>query len=221
MASIQISKNNLVSIGDWIEVPKFQADGDVIDITLTTIRIQNWDKTISPIPFYALISESFKNWQGMFQAGRRQIKRSVFIDSSSIRFLDDELYDRLYRVEILRPYLESRKNEIDVSEPVNGRRMTNIGTFRAYLTAFLRDHPGTNKDTIIMVNYESLQSDIFDHFFASMPHFGLRLFQNPSGRDVRALGDLFVSGKISVPRPSIGGSSTINNYEDGPLDHQQ
>ncbi|MFA6656823.1 mechanosensitive ion channel family protein [Mesotoga sp.] len=255
VASIQISKNNLVSIGDWIEVPKFQADGDVIDITLTTIRIQNWDKTITTIPSYALISESFKNWKGMFQAGGRRIKRSVFIDNSSIRFLDDELFDRLYRIEILRPYLESRKkeiekfnreNEIDVSEPVNGRRMTNIGTFRAYVTAYLRNHPGTNKDMIIMVrqlqpadtglpleiycfskdtswvNYESLQSDIFDHIFASMPHFGLRFFQNPSGRDVRALGDLFVSGKISVPRPAGGGSSaTINNYGDRPLDNQQ
>lgn len=117
----------------------------------------------------------------MFQAGRRRIKRSVFIDSSSIRFLDDELYDRLYRVEILRPYLESRKNEIDVSEPVNGRRMTNIGTFRAYLTAFLRDHPGTNKDTIIMVNYESLQSDIFDHFFCLHAPLRAKALPEPVG----------------------------------------
>ena len=225
VASIQISKNNLVSIGDWIEVPRYQADGDVIDITLTTIRIQNWDKTITTVPSYAIISESFKNWKGMFQAGGRRIKRSVFIDTSSVRFLDDELYDRLYKIQILRPYLESRKkeieefnrrNEIDVTEPVNGRRMTNIGTFRAYLTAYLRNHPGTNKDLIMMVrqlqptdtglpleiyafsrdtswvNYESLQSDIFDHIFATLPHFDLRVFQNPSGNDLRAMGDLLV-----------------------------
>ncbi|WP_110991044.1 mechanosensitive ion channel family protein, partial [Mesotoga sp. TolDC] len=101
VASIQISKNNLVSIGDWIEVPRYQADGDVIDITLTTIRIQNWDKTITTVPSYAIISESFKNWKGMFQAGGRRIKRSVFIDTSSVRFLDDELYDRLYKIQIL------------------------------------------------------------------------------------------------------------------------
>ena len=225
VASIQISKNNLVSIGDWIEVPRYQADGDVIDITLTTIRIQNWDKTITTVPSYAIISESFKNWKGMFQAGGRRIKRSVFIDTSSVRFLDDELYDRLYKIQILRPYLESRKkeieefnrrNEIDITEPVNGRRMTNIGTFRAYLTAYLRNHPGTNKDLIMMVrqlqptdtglpleiyafsrdtswvNYESLQSDIFDHIFATLPHFDLRVFQNPSGNDLRAMGDLLV-----------------------------
>ncbi|WP_292596903.1 mechanosensitive ion channel family protein [Mesotoga sp. UBA6090] len=225
VASIQISKNNLVSIGDWIEVPRYQADGDVIDITLTTIRIQNWDKTITTVPSYAIISESFKNWKGMFQAGGRRIKRSVFIDTSSVRFLDDELYDRLYKIQILRPYLESRKkeieefnrrNEVDVTEPVNGRRMTNIGTFRAYLTAYLRNHPGTNKDLIMMVrqlqptdtglpleiyafsrdtswvNYESLQSDIFDHIFATLPHFDLRIFQNPSGNDLRAMGDLLV-----------------------------
>ncbi|PNE23575.1 mechanosensitive ion channel protein MscS [Mesotoga sp. Brook.08.YT.4.2.5.1] len=225
VASIQISKNNLVSIGDWIEVPRYQADGDVIDITLTTIRIQNWDKTITTIPSYAIISESFKNWKGMFQAGGRRIKRSVYIDTSSVRFLDDDLYDRLYKIQILRPYLESRKkeieefnrmNEVDVTEPVNGRRMTNIGTFRAYLTAYLRNHPGTNKDLIMMVrqlqptdtglpleiyafskdtswvNYESLQSDIFDHIFATLPHFDLRVFQNPSGNDLRAMGDLLV-----------------------------
>ena len=225
VASIQISKNNLVSIGDWIEVPRYQADGDVIDITLTTIRIQNWDKTITTIPSYAIISESFKNWKGMFQAGGRRIKRSVYIDTSSVRFLDDDLYDRLYKIQILRPYLESRKkeieefnrmNEVDVTEPVNGRRMTNIGTFRAYLTAYLRNHPGTNKDLIMMVrqlqptdtglpleiyafsrdtswvNYESLQSDIFDHIFATLPHFDLRVFQNPSGKDLRAMGDLLV-----------------------------
>ncbi|WP_214078987.1 mechanosensitive ion channel domain-containing protein [Mesotoga sp.] len=225
VASIQISKNNLVSIGDWIEVPRYQADGDVIDITLTTIRIQNWDKTITTIPSYAIISESFKNWKGMFQAGGRRIKRSVYIDTSSVRFLDDDLYDRLHKIQILRPYLESRKkeieefnrmNEVDVTEPVNGRRMTNIGTFRAYLTAYLRNHPGTNKDLIMMVrqlqptdtglpleiyafskdtswvNYESLQSDIFDHIFATLPHFDLRVFQNPSGNDLRAMGDLLV-----------------------------
>jgi miniconductance mechanosensitive channel len=225
VASIQISKNNLVSIGDWIEVPRYQADGDVIDITLTTIRIQNWDKTITTVPSYAIISESFKNWKGMFQAGGRRIKRSVYIDTSSVRFLDDDLYDRLYKIQILRPYLESRKkeieefnrmNEVDVTEPVNGRRMTNIGTFRAYLTAYLRNHPGTNKDLIMMVrqlqptdtglpleiyafsrdtswvNYESLQSDIFDHIFATLPHFDLRVFQNPSGKDLRAMGDLLV-----------------------------
>jgi len=221
VASVQISKNHLVSIGDWIEVPKYQADGDVIDITLTTVRIQNWDKTITTIPSYALISESFKNWKGMVQAGGRRIKRSVYIDMSSIRFMDDELYERLSKIYLLRQYLESKKKEIeeynrksnvDLAEPVNGRRMTNIGTFRAYLNAYLKNHPGTNKDLIIMVrqlqptdaglplevyvfskdtswvNYESLQSDIFDHILATVPHFGLRVFQNPTGTDMRSLG---------------------------------
>lgn len=225
VASVQISKNNLVSIGDWIEVPKYQADGDVIDITLTTIRIQNWDKTITTIPSYALVSESFKNWKGMLQAGGRRIKRSVFIDTSSIKFMDEKLTERLYKIQLLIPYLESREkeikeynkeNDIDVSEPVNGRRMTNIGTFRAYLTSYLKNHPGTNKNMTIMVrqlqptdsglplevyafssdtswiNYEALQADIFDHIFATVEHFELRVFQNPTGNDVRSLGELLV-----------------------------
>ncbi len=215
-ASFQISANNMVQIGDWIEMPKYNADGDVIDISLQTVKVQNFDKTVTSLPIYALVSDAFKNWRGMSEAGGRRIMRSICIDLRSVRFLDDALLERLKRVQYLHAYIGSklaeleeynRRHEIDASVPVNGRRLTNLGTFRAYMVAYLRNRPDLRQDMTMMVRqldsgpngvplqvwaftattewipYEGIQSDIFDHFLAVLPEFGLRAFQNPSGWD--------------------------------------
>ena len=220
VAGIQLSSNNMIARGDWIEMPNYGADGDVIDITLTTVMVQNWDKTITTIPTYALISDSFKNWKGMQESGGRRIKRAVNIDINSIRFVDDELLSKLRKVELLKDYLQDKLQEIDkynqehavdTSLLINGRKITNIGTFRAYLIAYLRRHPLINKEMTFLVrqlrptecglpievyvfsndkvwaNYEAIQADIFDHIFAVVPEFGLRVFQNPTGSDFQFL----------------------------------
>ncbi len=218
VASVQLSMNDMVRIGDWIEMPKYGADGDVIDITLHTVKVQNWDKTITTIPAYAMISDAFKNWRGMKESGGRRIKRSLFIDMTTITFCDDEMLDRFEKFERLRPYLKERREEIkkyneehnvDLSELINGRRLTNIGCFRAYLVAYLRNHPKVHQSLTFLVrhlepterglpiqvyvfctdqvwaNYESIQADIFDHILAVVPLFDLRVFQSPSGYDIR------------------------------------
>jgi miniconductance mechanosensitive channel len=220
-AGIQLSTNDMLSIGDWLEMPKYGADGDVIDISLTTVKVQNWDKTITSIPAYALISDSFINWQGMRESGGRRIKRCIYVDSTSVNFLTDQQQASLQQAYLLTPYIEKKVEEvtaynqahnIDLSHPINGRRLTNLGTFRAYLESYLRAHPGINPQMTLMVrqrpstsggipleiycftnttvwtNYENTQSDIFDHIFAIIPEFGLRIYQAPSGNDVRALG---------------------------------
>ncbi len=216
-ASFQIGANNMVSIGDWIEMPKYNADGDVIDISLQTIKVRNWDKTITTIPIYALVSDSFKNWRGMFETGGRRIMRSINIDMRSIRFCDDVMIARFRKMHYLQDYVEqktreleqyNREHDIDATVPVNGRRMTNIGTFRAYMTEYLKRHPSLRQDMMLMVrqldpsstglplqvwaftattvwvNYEAIQADIFDHLLAVLPAFDLRAFQTPSGWDL-------------------------------------
>jgi len=218
VASVQLSANNMVQIGDWIEMPKYGADGDVIDITLQTIKVQNWDKTLTTIPIYALISDSFKNWRGMSESGGRRIKRTINIDVNSIQFLDQELYQRLQDIDLLKPYLDKKQQELaqhnsgkSTKRRSNIRSLTNIGTFRAYLEAYLRDHPLIHNDMTLMVrqktagpeglpleiyvfskdtawtHYEALQGDIFDHVYAVMPEFELRPFQAPSGWDIQSL----------------------------------
>lgn len=220
VAGIQLASNNMIARGDWIEMPNYGADGDVIDITLTTVMVQNWDKTITTIPTYALISDSFKNWKGMQESGGRRIKRAVNIDINSIRFVDDELLEKLKKVELLKDYLQNRLDEIDrhnkehnvdTSLLINGRKITNIGTFRAYLIAYLHNHPKIHKEMTFLVrqlrptehglpmevyvfsndkvwaNYEAIQADIFDHILAVVPEFGLRVFQNPTGSDFQFL----------------------------------
>lgn len=220
VASLQISSYDLVKKGDWIEVPKYGADGDVIDIALHTIKVQNWDKTITVIPTHKLVEESFKNWRGMQETGGRRIKRSIYIDLSSVKFLDEELYKKLSKINSLSEYLKNKKKEIeeynkkhniDISVPVNGRKLTNLGTFRAYLKEYLRRREDINTNltflirhldpgptglpieiyvfanTIKWVEYEDVQSDIFDHIFAVMEHFELKIFQNPTGNDFREL----------------------------------
>jgi len=212
VAGIQVSTMDLVRKGDWIDIPRHGADGDVIDISLTTVKVRNWDKTITAVPAYELISHSFKNWRGIRECGGRRIKRSLRFDINSIRFLNTEDIEYLRKIKLLRPYLESKLKEIecsnaecfsqaDLSVLVNGRRLTNIGTFRAYCDAYLRNHPGIHKELITMVrlldptefgvplelytftndpawkNYESIQSDIFDHLLSIIPEFGLKAYQ--------------------------------------------
>lgn len=168
VAGIQLSANDMLAVGDWLEMPKYGADGDVIDIGLTTVKISNWDKTITTIPTYALISDSFKNWRGMTEAGGRRIKRSVLIDVSSIRFLDDEMLQRLKKAELLGTYLEGKskaiehansKKQIDMSVRLNGLRLTNIGTFRRYLLSYLQAHPDIHKTMTLMVRQLESSTD--------------------------------------------------------------
>lgn len=221
-SGIQLTANRMVAHGDWVEMPKYGADGEVIDIALTTVKVQNWDKTITTIPTHALISESFKNWRGMSEAEGRRIKRAINIDMGSIRFCDEAMLMDFSLISLIKDYLERKRLEIseenraaavDESSPVNGRRLTNIGTFRAYVAAYLRNHPMINQDMTLIVrqlapsekglpieiyvfcrdkawaNYESIQSDIFDHILAVIPQFGLRIFQNPTGSDFRQYKD--------------------------------
>lgn len=221
-AGIQLISNNMVAKGDWISVPKFDADGDVVDVSLMTVSVQNWDKTISTIPTYALLTDTFKNWRGMTESGGRRIKRAVRIDMNSVRFLDDALLERMRKVQFLREYLDAKLEEIrswntehavDESTPVNGRRLTNLGTFRAYLEHYLRRHPMVHDQLTFLVrhlepdgqglpieiyvfsrdqrwaHYEAIQADIFDHVLAVVPLFELRVFQQPTGADVRALAE--------------------------------
>jgi miniconductance mechanosensitive channel len=218
VASIQLSANDMLKIGDWIEMPGHKADGTVIDITLNTVKVQNWDRTITTIPTYALVSESFSNWKGMEESGGRRIKRAVNIDVNSIRFCDEEMLKRLSRYELIRDYVLSKEEEIrsynqslNISEEdlISKRRQTNVGIFRRYLENYLRNSARIRQDMTFLVRqlhptdkglpieiyvfsketawalYENLQADIFDHVFAVIPEFGLRVFQAPSGNDIR------------------------------------
>lgn len=160
VASIQISANDMVRMGDWIEMPKYGADGDVIEINLTTVKVRNWDKTITTVPTYALIGDSFKNWRGMFAGGGRRIKRSILIKISSVRHLTPAELDQLREVQLLRPYIDERRTEIerhnallgmDGSLPINGRRLTNMGLYRKYVELYLKAHPGIHKEMTCMV----------------------------------------------------------------------
>ena len=220
VASIQLSTTDMVRIGDWVEMPSYGADGDVISMSIHTIRIQNWDKTITTIPTYALVSNSFKNWRGMSDSEGRRIKRALTIDINSIRFCDDGMLERFSRLRLLNNYLSTKKKEIEDYNRdllpdskdtllINGRRQTNIGVFRAYVIAFLKNNEQINQDMTFLVRqlppnehglpleiyvfskdkrwvqYEDIQADIFDHLFAALPIFDLRAFQNPSGNDLR------------------------------------
>ncbi|MFA6687095.1 MAG: mechanosensitive ion channel domain-containing protein [Desulfuromonas sp.] len=221
VAGIQLSANNMLAVDDWLEMPKFGADGDVIDISLTTVKVRNWDKTITTIPTYALISDSFKNWRGMSESGGRRIKRSLSLEISSIRFLTDAEIAALQKSKLLAPYLEEKCEELHLHNskleeglavPLNTRRLTNVGTLRAYMLAYLENHPRIHQRMTLMVRqlaqgpeglpmeiyaftnttawaeYEKIQADIFDHFFAILPEFGLRAHESPTGHDLRSLG---------------------------------
>jgi len=218
VASIQLSENNMLQIGDWIEMSAYGADGDVIDISLHTVKVQNWDNTITTIPTHALISESFKNYRRMQESGGRRIKRSIYIDITSIKFCTEEMLEEFKKIDYIQEYLANKKteietfnsaNDIDPSNIVNGRHLTNIGTFRIYVEHYLRNHPKIHQEMIQMVrqlqptenglpieiyvftndtawvNYEAIQSDIFDHILAVIPEFHLRIYQGPTGYDLR------------------------------------
>ena len=220
VAGIQLSANQMVAKGDWISMPKYGADGDLVEIALTTVKVQNWDKTITTIPTNALITESFKNWRGMSESGGRRIKRSINIDINTIQFCTEEMLDRFKEIQYISDYIEKTKKEtqvyneqlnVDESNLANGRRMTNIGTFRAYVEAYLANQPMINKEMTFLVRqlaptehglpieiyvfskvqewgaYESIQANIFDHILAVVPEFDLRVFQDPSGRDFNKL----------------------------------
>jgi len=222
VASVQLTSNDMIRIGDWIEMPKYGVDGDVIDISLHTVKVQNWDKTISSIPAYHLISDSFKNWRGMAEAGGRRIKRAVNIDMNSIKLCTPEMLDRFEKYQLIRDYIKAKRREIheynvehnvDTSELINGRNMTNVGTFRAYITAYLRSHPKVHQNLTFLIrqlkptehglpieiyvftndtvwaHYEAIQADIFDHILSVVPLFDLRVFQSPSGGDLQSLAD--------------------------------
>ncbi|MEE4176793.1 MAG: mechanosensitive ion channel domain-containing protein [Bacteroides sp.] len=213
VGGVQVTANNLVQIGDWIEMPKYGADGDVIEINLNTVKVQNFDRTITTIPTYALVSDSFRNWRGMVQSGGRRIKRAINIDAKSIKVCDEEMLEKFEKVYLLKDYIKQKKEEVekynrendfDGSISINGRRLTNIGTFRAYIKNYLANHPHIHKDMIFMVrqlapsekgvplevyaftndiawvNYESIQSDIFDHILSRISFFDLKVFQDPS-----------------------------------------
>jgi len=217
VAGVQLAANNMVTRGDWIEMPKYGADGEVLEVALTTVQVQNWDKTITMIPAYALISDSFKNWRGMEQAGGRRIKRSIRLDVNSIRFLDQPMLDHLSNIDSINEYLNAKQQQLndenqqlgsrDLNITANGRKLTNVGTFRAYLEFYLRHHPNVHQDMTLIVrqlpadehglpielyffcndirwnSYESIQADIFDHIYAVLPEFQLRAYQNPTGSD--------------------------------------
>ncbi len=221
VAGVQLTNNDLVRVGDWIEMPQFGADGDVVDIALHTVKVQNWDKTITVIPTHKFLEHSFRNWRGMFEGGGRRIKRAIHVNMATIRFLTDAEVARLSRFVLLRSYFDAKRAELEqhnvpfVDDPeaiVNARRLTNVGTLRAYIIAYLRSHPKIHQDLTFLVRqltptpeglpieiyvftndtrwsqYENIQADIFDHILAIVPEFGLRVYQRPSGHDLAALG---------------------------------
>ncbi|NQZ21374.1 MAG: mechanosensitive ion channel family protein [Colwellia sp.] len=210
VASIQISANKMLAPGDWIEIPNYGADGDVIEIGLNTVKVKNFDNTVTTVPTYALINGSFKNWRGMINSGGRRIKRSIIIDINSISFYQNEQIEKLKEIYLLKDYLQQKSDEISTSLPndsVNSRQLTNVGTFRAYIEAYLNSHSKIHQQMTCMVrqlsateaglpleiycfsndqdwkNYEGIQGDIFDHLFAMAPVFELRVFQHPTGHD--------------------------------------
>jgi miniconductance mechanosensitive channel len=215
VASIQISANKMVAPGDWIEIPNYGADGDVIDIGLNTVKVKNFDNTVTTVPTYALINGSFRNWRGMLNSGGRRIKRTIILDINSISFYQNEQIEKLKEISLLKNYLQKKSDEITSSlqennlpgDNVNSRQLTNIGTFRAYMEAYLHNHEKIHHNMTCMVrqlaateaglpleiycfsndqnwqNYEGIQADIFDHLFAMAPIFNLRVFQHPTGHD--------------------------------------
>lgn len=220
VASVQLSTNDMLRVGDWIEMPGMNADGDVIDISLHTVKVQNFDKTITTIPTHRLVSDSFRNWRGMSESGGRRIKRSLLLDQNSVRFLNDEEVVSLKKFNLLKGYLANARDELakwNANElakddaPVNARRLTNIGTLRAYIAAYIKWHPRISPSFTLLVRqlppgpqglpieiycftdttdwntYEGIQSDIFDHLIAIVPEFQLSLFQEPSGSDYAKL----------------------------------
>ena len=220
VSGIQLTWNDMLRIGDWVEMPKYGADGDVLEISLLSVKIQNWDKTISTIPTSAFVTDSFKNWRGVKDYGGRRVKRSFFIDMTTIKICSDEMIEKFRKIQFLSEYIEERTREIEnyniehninTDLPINGRQLTNLGVFRVYITNYLKNRvdllegsttmvrqlaPGENGIPIELylfiadtrwVNYEGIQADIFDHILAAVDFFELRVFQNPTGYDIKQL----------------------------------
>jgi len=218
VASIQIASNDMIRVGDWVEMPGYGAGGDVIEIALHTVKIQNWDKTVTTVPTHAFITDWFRNWRYMSESGGRRIKRDLSIDQSTIGFLTPAEVERFRRFELLKDYMSEKEADlteanrpVEDADPVNARRLTNVGMLRAYIVRYLRNHPLINQEMTLLVRqreptadglpiqiycftattdwaqYEDIQSDIFDHILAIVPEFGVRVFQHPSGEDVRTL----------------------------------
>ena len=220
VAGVQLSSNDMLRVGDWITMPGAGADGDVIDITLHTVKVRNFDRTIVTVPTWKLISESYQNWRGMAESGGRRIKRALYLDAAGVHFLGEDELARLSQFRLLGEYLDRKHSELDKwnrqlgeagEQPFNRRRLTNLGTFRAYVNAYLNQHPKIHRQmtcmarqlasgpngiplelycftaTTVWNEYENIQGDIFDHLIALLPEFGLALYQQPSGQDVRAL----------------------------------
>lgn len=236
VASVQLTNNDLIRVGDWIEMPQFGADGDVVDIALHTVKVQNWDRTITVIPTHKFLDHSFRNWRGMFEGGGRRIKRAMCIDMSTIRFLTPEEIARFGRFVLLREYIAGKLKELethnaayagDADAIVNSRRLTNVGTLRAYIIAYLRNHPQIHQNLTFLVRqlaptpeglpieiyvftkdtrwafYEGIQADVFDHILSMVPEFGLRVYQRPSGS---LFGAAAVEEGVAVPPRALGGA---------------
>lgn len=208
VASVQIVANDLFKVGDWIEAPNFGADGEVIDIALHSVKVQNWDKTIVTIPTHKFMENSFKNWRGMSDSGGRRIKRALFIDVNSIKFCTPELLEKLNKIEIIKDYLQDKQKVVDMTDEItlNKRKLTNIGTFREYVKRYLQSNPNIDSKNFTFIvrqlqptskgvplevyafsnknkwaEYEDIQSDIFDHLLVALKEFDLKLYQEPSG----------------------------------------
>lgn len=230
VAGAQLTANDLIRVGDWIEMPSFQADGDVVEVALNTVKVENWDKTFTVIPAHVFLKNSFKNYRTMYETGRR-IKRSILIDMDSIRFFTDEEVGGLERFSLLRAYLAEKRSDISewnaahegaTEDPVNARRLTNLGTFRAYIESYLRADPRINKDLLFsirqleatpdglpleiyaftadtrFVHFEKIQADVFDHLLAIISEFDLRVAQRPTGADLRAAQVPVNAGSLEV-----------------------
>lgn len=243
VAGIQLTSNDLVRVGDWIEMPNFNADGDVIDIALNVVKVQNWDRTITMIPTHKFLEHSFRNWRGMSESGGRRIMRSIHIDMSTIRFLTPEEIDKFKRYMVLKDYIEKKVEEIqthnttlvpaDIADVrANQRALTNLGTFRAYVSHYVRNRPDIHDQLTFLVRqleptsqgiplqiyvftndvrwvfYEGIQADIFEHLLAVLPEFGLRVFQQPAGSDLRRLIDDQYTGpapsRLETPTTGLG-----------------
>ncbi len=216
VAGVHLAANNMLRIGDWISMPSYGADGEVMEISLTIVKVRNWDKTIVTIPTYKMVNESYTNWRGMEESGGRRIKRHVNIDVKSIKFLNNEDIEKFSQYKLISEYIKNKCEEIkeennSESLPVNQMRLTNIGTFRIYLDEYLKQHPLIHDDMTFMVRqlqptdrglpleiygfskvqswveYENIQSDIFDHIMAVIPEFDLRIFQFPTGEEFKMI----------------------------------
>jgi miniconductance mechanosensitive channel len=247
VAGIQLVNNDLVRVGDWIEMPQFNADGDVVDISLIAVKVRNFDSTITLIPTHRFLDNSFKNWRGMFESGGRRVMRSLHVDMTTVRFLNDTEIERFERFLLLKDYIRSKRRELDAwnaancpdefaDVSANARHLTNIGTFRAYITEYLRRHPDVHQDRVFLIRqleptphglplqvyiflketrwvyYEGIQSDIFDHMLAVAPEFGLRVYQQPSGYDFQRLNN-GAAGAHGELTPQLAGGATPPHAE--------